>query len=98
MSEVAAIAIIVASLAAATDVYAQNTTTVQQQALSLTNTTNTTMTTATTTIPMSGLNASIIINAINAKIKSIYDHGNIDIPTNSESAVITKSDNKVTVR
>ena len=93
MSEVAAIAIIVASLATATDVYAQNTTTVQQQALSLTNTTNTTMTTATTTIPMSGLNASIIINAINAKIKSIYD-----IPTNSESAVITKSDNKVTVR
>ena len=31
---------------------------------------------------------------INAKVKSIYDHGNIDIPTNSESAVITKSDDK----
>ena len=97
MTTVAAIAIVVASLAAATDVYGQNITTIQQQELNLTNTTNTTMTTATTTIPIFGLNA-IIINAINAKIKSIYDHGNIDIQTNSEAAIITKIDNKNTVR
>ena len=49
----------------------------RQQALNLSNTTITTMTAAMTTIPR--LNASVIINAINAKVKSIYD-------TNSEGS------------
>ena len=55
--------------------------------MNLSNTTITTMT--MTTIPR--LNASVIINAINAKVKSIYD-------TNSEAAIITKIGNKNTVR
>ena len=57
--------------------------------MNLSNTTITTMTAAMTTIPR--LNASVIINAINAKVKSIYD-------TNSEAAIITKIGNKNTVR
>lgn len=78
----AVVVIVVVSLAAATTVYAQNTTIVN-----LNNATN-------TTISISGLNASkIIIDAVNAKVRAIYDHGNIDIPTNSDSVIITKVDN-----
>ena len=93
-----AVAIILASVAISINVYAQNTTIIQHQIVNLTNTTNTTMTAATMKIPISGLNASIIINAINAKIRSIYDHGNNDIPTSPESAIITKIDNKNIVK
>jgi hypothetical protein len=88
----AAITIVLASFDAATVVYARNTT-VQQQVANITNATN-----ATTTI--SRLNASYIINAINAKIKAIYDHdhSNIEIPTNSELAIITRVDNRSTAK
>lgn len=83
--------IVISSLIVTTGVYAQNTTnttTVQQKVANITNATN------PTTITISGLNASIIINAINAKIKSIYDGGNdILLPT---SPVITKIGNKNT--
>jgi hypothetical protein len=60
-----ALAIIVVSVPPATVDYAQNTTTTQQTNYSYTNTTN-------TRPPIKGPNASIIIDAINAKIKSIY--------------------------
>jgi hypothetical protein len=69
MMMVAIIAIVVASAkaaAAATVVYApsQNTTSIQQINYSNTN----------TTIPqIKGLNSSIIINAINSKIRSVYE-------------------------
>jgi hypothetical protein len=57
------VAIIVESMAASSVVYAQNTT---LQGADHNNTTN-------TTIPIKKLNASIIINAINSKISSVYD-------------------------
>lgn len=93
-----AVTIILASVAISIDVYAQNTTITQHEIVNLTNTTNTTITAATPTIPISGLNASIIINTINAKIRSVYDDGVNDIPTSPESAIITKSDNKNIVK
>jgi len=85
---VAAVVIVgvVISLAAATKVYAPNTT-----IANLTNATN-------TTISISGINANqIIIDAVNARVRAIYDHDNIDVPTNSEAA-ITKIDNRNSVR
>ena len=84
VAAVAVITIVFASFTAATTVYARNTTTtkVQQQVANITNATNQTTTT------LSGLNASIIISAINAKIRAIYDHdhSNLAVPTNSNSA------------
>jgi hypothetical protein len=56
-------AIVVASVAAMAIVYAKNTTTIQQ-----TNYSNT-----TTLSPTKRLNPSIIIDAINAKIRSVYN-------------------------
>jgi hypothetical protein len=64
-----ALAMVVASVAAATVVYAQNATTTQQTNHNYTNATNTTMP------PIKGPNAGIIIDAINAKIRSIYGGG-----------------------
>ena len=57
------VAILVESIAATITVHARNTTTIQQ-----TNYRNT-----TTISPIKRLNASIIIDAINAKIRSVYD-------------------------
>ena len=66
-----AVVILVASEATATVVYAQNTTTIQ--AINYSN----------TTIPsIKGLNTNIIIDAINAEIRSVYD-GNGEKSTNS---------------
>ena len=56
-------AIVVASVAAISTAYAQNTTTIQQ-----TNYNNT-----TTISPIKRLNPSIIIDAINTKIRSVYN-------------------------
>ena len=56
------VAIVVSSVPAIITVYAQNTTTIQQ-----TNYSNT-----TTILPIKRLNPSIIIDAINAKIRSVY--------------------------
>jgi MFS superfamily sulfate permease-like transporter len=56
------IAVMVASMAAITMIYAQNTTTIQQ-----TNYSN------TTESPMKRLNPGVFIDAINNKIRSIYD-------------------------
>jgi preprotein translocase subunit SecY len=57
------VAILVESIVATITVHAQNATTIQQ-----TNYRNT-----TTISPIKRLNASIIIDAINAKIRSVYD-------------------------
>ena len=65
------VAILIVSIAAITIVYAQNTTTIQQ-----TNYSNT-----TTISPIKRLNPSIIIDAINAKIRSVY--------SNKESSIIS---------
>lgn len=95
----AVITIVFASFTATTTIHARNTTattTVQQEVANITKATNPTTTT------ISGLNASIIINAINAKIRAIYDHdrdhSNIDVPTNSNSAIITSVDNRNTTK
>lgn len=66
------VAIVVASMAAIIIVYAQNTTTIQQ-----TNYSN-----ATTISPIKRLNATIIIDAINAKIRSVYNSEESSIISN----------------
>lgn len=67
-----AIAIVVASTAAIIIVYAQNSTTIQ-----LTNYSNT-----TTISPIKLLNATIIIDAINAKIRLVYNSEESSIISN----------------
>ena len=78
------VAMVVASVAAATVVCAQNATTTQQTNYNYTNATNTTMP------PIKGPNASIIIDAINAKIRSIYGGGDEKTTNSVTGTTITK--------
>jgi hypothetical protein len=78
------LAIVVGSVAAATVVYAQNATTTQQTNYNYTNATNTTIP------PIKGPNASIIIDAINAKIRSIYGGGDEKTTNSVTGTTITK--------
>ncbi|HEY7573438.1 MAG TPA: hypothetical protein VH796_18920 [Nitrososphaeraceae archaeon] len=81
-----AIAVVVASVAAINSVYSQNTTnaitTINTTTMQQTNHSNTTSATS----PLKELNTSAIVDAINAKIRSIYED-NDEKATNSVTKI-----------
>jgi hypothetical protein len=66
-----AIAVVVASVTAMNSVYAQNTTNTTTNTTTTQQTNHSNPTSATS--PLKGLNTSVIVDAINAKIRSIYE-------------------------
>lgn len=79
-----AIAVVAASVTAMNSVYAQNTTITNTTTIATQQTNHSNTTSATS--PLKGLNTSVIVDAINAKIRSIYED-NDEKSTNSVTKI-----------